>query len=103
MPAHGESHAFVITHCHNPSVKTLDHWPAIEDHNKDLDNDGEITTKLISTVASDNPFVVNDLQFQETISMLSNLISTMTTLDGWMLQLQPLLFYQGNTVDLFED
>ena len=24
-------------------------------HNKDLDNDGEITTKLISTIATDDP------------------------------------------------
>jgi hypothetical protein len=29
--------------------------PAIKDHSKDLDNDGEITTKIISTIATDDP------------------------------------------------
>jgi hypothetical protein len=29
--------------------------PAIKDHSKDLDNDGEITIKLISTIATDDP------------------------------------------------
>ena len=29
--------------------------PAIKDHSKDLDNNGEITTKLISTIATHDP------------------------------------------------
>jgi hypothetical protein len=29
--------------------------PAIKDHSKDLDNDGEITIKIISTIATDDP------------------------------------------------
>ena len=28
---------------------------AVKDHDKDLDNDGEITTKLLSTIATDDP------------------------------------------------
>jgi hypothetical protein len=33
--------------------------PVVEDHSKDLDNDGEIYTKVISTITADDP--INDL------------------------------------------
>jgi hypothetical protein len=32
--------------------------PTIKDHSKDLDNDGEITIKLISTIATDDPITI---------------------------------------------
>jgi hypothetical protein len=43
---------------HTENQPTMDYGeclPAIKDHSKDLDNDGEITTKIISTIATEDP------------------------------------------------
>jgi hypothetical protein len=57
-----------------PKVNYGECRPAIKDHSKDLDNDGEITTKLISTIATDDP-ITNAPNDSTCLSLLEQSIS----------------------------
>jgi hypothetical protein len=57
---HGESlhpndQAFLVPPQEDGQPTHANVIPAVNDHDKDLDNDGEITTKLLSTIATDDP------------------------------------------------
>jgi hypothetical protein len=52
---HGENQLTASYGENQLTVNYGEYHPAIKDHSKDLDNDGEITTKLIFTIATDDP------------------------------------------------
>jgi hypothetical protein len=56
--SHGEENQLTVDYGENQLTMNYGEClPAIKDHNKDLNNDGEITTKLICKIATDDPTI----------------------------------------------